>query len=82
MTDNYWKNEKTRSVATWIMSNLDILNSARNFVRNNSDAPIIYRAWIKAERMHEHKTPEGIEVLDPELHFGQLSEVLNTLRFD
>jgi len=56
--------------------------SARNFARSNLDVPIIYRAWIKAEGMEKVKTLEGVEVLDIELHFGQLSDVINTLRFD
>jgi hypothetical protein len=29
--------------------------------------------------MQEVVTPEGISLLDPELHFGELSEVLWTL---
>ena len=78
----FWKNEKTRSVASWIVNTPEVQVSARNFVRDNPDAPIIYRAWVKAEGMQKVKTPEGIEVLDLELHFGQLSEVLHTLRID
>jgi hypothetical protein len=78
----FWKIEKTRSVASWIVNTPEVQASARNFVRDNPDAPIIYRAWVKAEGMQKVKTPEGIEVLDLELHFGQLSEVLHTLRID
>jgi hypothetical protein len=69
-------------VASWILNTPEVLVSARNFVRNNTDVPIIYRAWIKAEGMQKVRTPEGIEVLDLELNFGQLSEVLLTFRFD
>ena len=80
MEDEFWKNEKTKAVASWIVNTPEIATSAQNFVRNNLDAPIIYRAWIKAEGMQKSKTPEGIDLLDLELHFGQLSEVLHTLR--
>ena len=80
MESEFWKNEKTKSVATWIVNTPEISISARNFVRNNPEAPIIYRAWIKAEGMQKAKSPDGIDVLDLELHFGQLSEVLHTLR--
>jgi len=82
MEAGFWKNEKTKAVATWIVNTPDVALSAKNFVRNNPDAPIIYRAWIKAQGMQKSKTPEGIELLDLELNFGQLSEVLHTLRFD
>ena len=82
MESEFWKNEKTKSVASWIMNTPELLFSARNFARSNLDVPIIYRAWIKAEGMQKVKTPEGIEVLDIELHFGQLSDVIKTLRFD
>ena len=78
----FWKNEKTKSVASWIVNTPEVQESARNFVRSNPDVPIIYRAWIKEEGMQKSRTPEGIEVLDLELHFGQLSEVLHTLQFE
>ena len=80
MDAGFWKNEKTKAVATWIVNTPEVATSAQNFVRNNPYAPIIYRAWIKAEGMQKSKTPEGIGLLDLELHFGQLSEVLHTLR--
>jgi len=82
MESEFWKNDKTKAVASWILNTPEVLVSARNFVRNNTDVPIIYRAWIKAEGMQKVRTPEGIEVLDLELNFGQLSEVLLTFRFD
>jgi hypothetical protein len=82
MESEFWKNEKTKSVASWIVNTPEVQMLALNFVRNNPDLPIIYRAWVKAEGMQKSKTPEGIEVLDLELHFGQLSDVLHTLRFD
>jgi len=78
----FWKNEKTKSVASRIVNNPEVQMTALNFVRSNPDQPIIYRAWVKAEGMQKFKTPEGIDVLDLELHFGQLSDVLQTLRFD
>ena len=82
MESEFWKNDKTKAVASWILNTPEVLVSARNFVRNNTDVPIIYRAWIKAEGLQKVRTPEGIEVLDLELNFGQLSEVLLTFRFD
>jgi hypothetical protein len=62
------KNEKTRLVASWIVNTPEIEN-----------APILYRAWLKREEMQNIVTPEGISVLDSELHFGELSDVLWTL---
>ena len=82
MESDFWKNAKTKSVAAWIINTPEVNNSARSFARSNPEAPIIYRAWVKAEGMQKTRTPEGIEVLDLDLHFGQLSEVLHTLRFN
>jgi hypothetical protein len=82
MENNEWKNEKTKFVATWIVNTPDIYQSARKFVIENPDAPILYRAWLKSEGMQKVKTPEGIDVLDQELHFGQLSGVLNTFKLN
>jgi hypothetical protein len=74
-----WKNEKTKLVASWIINTPNVYQSARKFAIDNPSAPILYRAWLKAEEMHEVVTPDGISVLDPELHFGELSNVLWTL---
>jgi hypothetical protein len=74
-----WKNEKTKLVASWIINTPNVYQSARKFALDNSSAPILYRAWLKAEEMQEVVTPDGISVLDPELHFGELSNVLWTL---
>jgi hypothetical protein len=82
MTNNVWKNEKTKLVATWIVNTPDIYQSARKFAIENPDAPILYRAWLKSESMQELTTPDGIPLLDPDLHFGELSEVLSTFRFN
>ena len=79
MTLDNWKNEKTKLVASWIINTPEICQSARNFANENSSAPILYRAWLKASEMQKVVTPDGISVLDPELHFGQLSDVLWTL---
>ena len=79
MTSDSWKNEKTKSVASWIVNTPEISSSARNFAIGNPDAPILYRAWLKSEGWHEKVTQDGVSVLDLELHFGQLSEVLWTL---
>jgi hypothetical protein len=79
MTESSWKNEKTRIIASWIVNNPEIQNSARTFAMENPSAPILYRAWLKAMDMQKVITPEGISVLDPELHFGELSDVLWTL---
>ena len=80
MTNNVWKNEKTKLVATWIVNTPEIYQSARKFAIENPDAPILYRAWLKSESMQKLVTPEGIPLLDPDLHFGELSDVLLTLR--
>ena len=74
-----WKNEKTKLVAAWILNTPEIWNSARQFAITNPDAPILYRAWLKSNNMQKEVTPDGIPVLDPELHFGELSDVLWTL---
>jgi hypothetical protein len=79
MSTGSWKNEKTRLVASWIMNTPEIYQSARKFALDNPSAPILYRAWLKAEEMQEVVTLDGISVLDPELHFGELSNVLWTL---
>jgi hypothetical protein len=71
-----WKNEKTKLVASWIINTPEIYQSARKFATENPSVPILYRAWLKAEGMQKVNTPEGISVLDPELHFGELSDVL------
>ena len=49
------------------------------FAKENPSAPILYRAWLKSSEMQKIVTPDGISVLDPELHFGELSDVLWTL---
>ena len=74
-----WKNEKTKLVASWIINTPEIHKSARQFAIENPSAPILYRAWLKASEMQKAITPDGISVLDPELHFGELSDVLWTL---
>ena len=74
-----WKNEKTRLVASWLINTPEIFQSARNFAIANPNVPILYRAWLKSAGMQKKVTPEGISVLDPDLHFGELSEVLWTL---
>ena len=74
-----WKNEKTKLVASWIINTPNVYQSARTFALDNPSAPILYRAWLKAEEMQEVVTSDGISVLDPELHFGELSNVLWTL---
>ena len=79
MTAGKWKNEKTMLVASWIVNTPEIYRSGREFAIKNPSAPILYRAWLRAEGKQELVTPEGVSVLDPELHFGELSEVLWTL---
>ncbi len=74
-----WKNEKTKLVASWIINTPEVYRSARKFAVENPSAPILYRAWLRAEGMQEDVTPEGISVQDPELHFGELSDLLWTL---
>jgi hypothetical protein len=74
-----WKNEKTKLVASWIINTPEICDSARQFAKSNPSAPILYRAWLKSANMQKVIIPEGISVLDAELHFGELSEVLWTL---
>ncbi len=71
-----WKNEKTKLVAAWIINTPEVYRSARKFAVENPSAPILYRAWLRAEGMQEVVTPDGISVQDPELHFGELSNVL------
>ena len=82
MINNVWNNEKTKLVASWIINTPEIYQSARKFAIENPDAPILYRAWLRSESMQKLVTPDGIPVLDPDLHFGELSEVLSTFRFN
>jgi hypothetical protein len=79
MTTGNWKNEKTKLVASWIINTPAVYQSARKFAMENPSAPILYRVWLKSEEMQEATTPEGVSVLDPELHFGELSNVLWSL---
>lgn len=74
-----WKNEKTKLVASWIVNTPEIRHSARKFATENPSAPILYRSWLKAARMQKVITPDGIPVLDQDLDFGELSNVLWTL---
>ena len=74
-----WKNEKTKLVASWIINTPEICDLARQFAKANPHTPILYRAWLKSANMQKVNTPEGISVLDPELHFGELSDVIWTL---
>ena len=76
MNQGKWKNEKTRLVAAWIVNTPEISASARSFAKENPNVPILYRAWLKHESLQSLITPDGISVLDPELHFGELSNVL------
>ena len=66
-------------VASWILNTPEICHSARNFARVIPNVPILYRAWLKSANMQNVVTPDGISMLDPELHFGELSNVLWTL---
>ncbi len=74
-----WKNQKTKLIASWIINTPEVYLSARKFATANQTAPILYRAWLKSENMQDVITPDGISVLDPELHFGELSNVLWSL---
>ena len=79
MTTGNWKNEKTKHIASWIINTPAVNQSARKFATENPTAPILYRAWLKSESMQDVITPDGVSVLDPELHFGELSNVLWSL---
>jgi hypothetical protein len=74
-----WKNEETRLVASWIINTPEVYQSARKFATENPSAPILYRAWLRAEGMQDVVIPEGISVLDPALNFGDLSNILWSL---
>ena len=76
MSNSTWKNEKTKLVASWIINTPEIYQSARKFAKENPTAPNLYRACLKASEMQKVVTLDGISVLDPELHFGELSDVL------
>lgn len=54
MTLDNWKNEKTKLVASWIINTPEICQSARNFANENSSAPILYRAWLKASETQKN----------------------------
>jgi len=76
MVSTEWKNEKTRLVASWLVNTPEVYQSARQFAKDNPNAPILYRAWLKSTDRQKMVTPDGISVSDPELHFGELSDVL------
>ena len=78
MAKNEWKNDKTRRVAAWLINTPDIYLSARQFAKDNVGTPMLYRAWLKSTDRQKVVTPDGISLLDPELHFGELSDVLWT----
>ena len=82
MEPEFWMNEKNKSVAKCVINTPELSASARNFVLGNPLVPIVYRAWIKSAGMQKLKTPEGVELLDLGLQFGQLSEVLLTVRIN
>jgi hypothetical protein len=77
-----WESDKTRLVTSWIVNVPKVADLARNFVKSNPDAPVIYRAWLKVEGKKIVETPKGNDVLNLKLHFGQLSEVLHSPRWD
>jgi hypothetical protein len=78
MTNNVWKNEKTKLVATWIVNTPEIYQSACQFAKDNPGIPMLFRAWLKSTDRQKMVTPDGTSLLDSELHFGELSEVLWT----
>ena len=78
MSGSNWKNKKAKLVVSWIINTPNVYQSARKFALDNPSAPILYRAWLRAEEMQEVVTPDGISAFDPELHFGELSDVLWT----
>ena len=80
MESESWESDKTRLVTSWIVNAPKVADLARNFVKSNPDAPIIYRAWLNVEGKKIVETPKGNEVLNLKLHFGQLSEVLQSSR--
>ena len=73
-----WKNDKTKLVASWIINTPEIYQSARKFARDNPSIPILYRAWLKSANLQNAYSSDGISVLDPELDFGELSNLLWT----
>jgi len=79
MIDSNWKNRKTKLVASWIIKTPETHKLAPQFAIDNPSAPILYRAWLKSADIQKVITSAGISVLDPELHFGELSDVLWTL---
>ena len=78
MATGKWKNEKTLLVASWLVNTPEVYESARQFATDNPSTPILYRAWLKSTDRQKMVTSDGISVLDPELHFGELSDVLWT----
>lgn len=76
MVSAEWKNEKTRLVASWVINTPKVYHSALQFAKANPNAPVLYRAWLKDSEMQNVVTADGISVLDPELHFGELSDFL------
>ena len=67
-------------MTSWIVNTPKVGDLARNFVKSNPDAPIIYRAGLKVEEMKIVETPKGNDVLNLKFHFGQLSELLHSSR--
>lgn len=79
MIDSNWNNDKTKLVTSWIINTSEVYQSARKYAKENPSVPILYPTWLKSSEMQRVVTPDGISVLDPELHFGELSDVLWTL---
>ena len=78
MVTSEWKNEKTRLVASWLVNTPEIYQSARKFAKDNPDTPMLFRAWLKYTDRQKVVTPDGISLVDPELHFGELNDVIWT----
>ena len=78
MSNSTWKNEKTKLLASLIINTPEICQSARQFAIDNPGTPMLYCAWPKSTDRQKVATPDGISLLDSELHFGELSDVLWT----
>lgn len=76
---SHWKNEKTKLVASWLLNTPEIRESAMIFTKQNPNLATLYRAWVKAEGFQDVVTPDGIRLLDLELHFAELNDILRTL---
>ena len=70
-----WANEHTFHIAYWMVNDVAVYQSIRDFMRNSND-PIPYRAWIKKMGLTGQSTTSGWQLMADGVHYGDLSEIM------